>query len=253
MSLRLGGVASAATNDTETLRVVTWNIQFGIGAESAAFSLSTHPALRRADIVLLQEMDEVGTALIAERVGMHYVFAAASTHPKSGRDFGNAILSPWPITDAAVVDLPHKSAVQGQPRIAVAATVSAGPHVIDTCSVHTEVPTLRSAKRKEQVETIVANTGWTSDMLLIGGDFNTVSRRGIDVAVERMATIGAERVSADAGPTLRRGGREFTLDHVFARGLHPLDTGVVAGLDASDHRPLWVHLQPSISPSSPSR
>lgn len=246
MRVRIGGAAPARPDVAGLVRAVTWNIQFGIGAEAAATSLLHHEALRDADIVLLQEMDEAGTALIAEKVGMHYVFAAASLHPKSGRDFGNAILSPWPVTDAAIVDLPHQSVVQGQPRIVVRATVAVGPDCIDTCSVHTEVPTLSSSKRKEQFATIASATAAKGfDLLLIGGDFNTVSRRGIETAVDRLATIGAVRVSRDAGPTLRRGGREFTLDHVFARGLQPLDTGVVTGIDASDHRPLWVNLQPA--------
>jgi len=233
-------------NFAGTVRIVTWNIQFGIGAEGAGSALQRHDALSGADIVLLQEMDEKGTALIAEMVGLNYVFAAASIHPKSGRDFGNAVLSPWPLSNAAIVNLPHKSSVQGQPRIAVRATASVGPHLIDTCSVHTEVPSLSSPKRREQFATIAsAIEKWNSEMLVIGGDFNTVTRRGIGAVVDRMATIGAVRASTDAGTTLRRGGREFTLDHVFARGLMPLDAGVVTGLDASDHRPLWVQFRPS--------
>lgn len=244
MAIRTGGVAPPTGAFSGVIRVVTWNIQFGIAAEAAANSLISHKALNGADILLLQEMDEAGTALIAERVGLSYVFAAASTHPKSGRDFGNAILSPWPLDDAAVVDLPHKSSVQGQPRIAVRATASIGPHEVDTFSVHTEVPTLRSSKRMEQFATVAtAAAVWNSNMLLIGGDFNTVTRRGIEAMVERLETIGVTRVSTDAGTTLRRGGREFTLDHVFARGLPPLDSGVVAGLEASDHRPLWARFQ----------
>ena len=244
--LRTGGTPPAVSEFAGVLRLVTWNIQFGIGAEAAASALQRDEFLRGADIVLLQEMDEEGTALIAEQVGLHYVFAAASRHPKSGRDFGNAVLSPWPLTDASIVDLPHKSAVQGQPRIVVRATVSVGPHVIDTCSVHTEVPSLSSPKRLRQFAAIAADAEKrNSEMLVIGGDFNTVTRRGIAAVGERLATIGAVRVSADAGPTLRRGGREFALDHVFTRGLTPVDCGVVTGLDASDHRPLWVRLQPS--------
>ena len=246
MQPRVGGAPAAEPEFAGLVHTVTWNIQFGIGAESAATAMLHHDTLRGADVLLLQEMDEAGTALIAERVGMHYVFASASPHRKSGRDFGNAILSPWPITNPVVVDLPHKSAVQGQPRNAVRATVTIGPHDIDTCSVHTEVPTLSSSKRIAQVETVASATATgASGLLIIGGDFNTVSRRGTQAAVERFAAIGATRVSDGAGPTLRRGGREFTLDHVFARGLQPVATGVVAGLDASDHRPLWVRVRPS--------
>jgi endonuclease/exonuclease/phosphatase family metal-dependent hydrolase len=246
MSLRTGGSAPAIVTFSGTVRLVTWNIQFGVRAEAAAVELGHHDDLRDSDIVLLQEMDEAGTALIAERVGLHYVFAAGSIHPKSGREFGNAVLSPWPLIDATVVDLPHKSSVQGQPRIVVRATVTVGPYVIDACSVHTEVPSLSGPKRLAQFATIASATeNWKADRLVIGGDFNTVTRRGIAAVCEQMATIGVVRSSSGAGTTLRRAGREFTLDHVFARGLTALDSGVVRGLEASDHRPLWVRLRPT--------
>lgn len=42
---------------------------------------------------------------------------------------------------------------------------------------------------------------------------------------------------------MRRGGQDFALDHIFSRALWPLATGVVRGIDASDHAPVWVVLE----------
>jgi endonuclease/exonuclease/phosphatase family metal-dependent hydrolase len=225
------------------LLVVSWNVQFGVKAQAAADALLSSSQLQGADILLLQEMDEQGTALIAEALGLDYVYVAASVHPQTGRNFGNAVLSPWPLTDPGVVTLPHKSALQGQPRQVVHATANLGEYRLRAASVHTEVPTLSSPKRLRQFAAIgdVANA-WERDALVIGGDFNTLTRRGVAAVSARLAPIGARRVTHGAGPTLRRGGREFSLDHIFARSLTPRSCGVVAGLDASDHRPLWVRL-----------
>lgn len=225
------------------IRVVTWNIAFALEIERATRALTSTEELLMADIVLLQEMDELGSETIARAVGMNHVFASSGRHSRTGRHFGNAVLSRWPLRDPEIVVLPHKSAVQGQRRIAVRATVVIGDIDIDACSVHTEVPSLSPAKRRRQFDEVVeATRRWTPDRLVIGGDFNTLTRRGVDIVRERMRRVGAEHVSAGAGSTLRRGGRQFALDHVFARGVTPLAAGVVDDATASDHQPLWVHL-----------
>ncbi len=226
------------------LHVVTWNIQFGREVAAAAEALLRADELHSADIVLLQEMDEVGTETIARSVGLNHVFASSGVHPRTGRHFGNAVLSKWPLRDPEVVMLSHRSAVQGQHRIAVRATVSLGATDVDACSVHTEVPSLSPPKRRRQFEEIVeATERWRPDHLIVGGDFNTLTRRGVTLVSDRMQRIGADHVSAGAGATLRRGGKEFMLDHIFARGMASLESGVVRGLSASDHRPLWVRLR----------
>ena len=240
-----GGDGSAdAVDAVDTLRVVTWNIQFGVEVAAAAEALLHDDELRGADIVLLQEMDEVGTETIARTVGLNHVFASSGVHSRTGRQFGNAVLSKWPLRDPEVVRLSHRSAVQGQDRIAVRATVAVGADDVDACSVHTEVPSLSPPKRRRQFDEVVeATERWAPERLIVGGDFNTLTSRGVALVTERMRRIGAERVSAGAGTTLRRAGREFTLDHVYARGVVPLDRGVVHGIAASDHRPLWVQLR----------
>ena len=52
---------------------------------------------------------------------------------------------------------------------------------------------------------------------------------------------------------MREGLRD--LRPVVARGLAPVESGVVRGLDVSDHAPIWVLLEPSPGPgeASPDR
>jgi len=242
-TVHLGEYAIGLPDSTPTVTVVSWNIQFGLEAAAAAEALLVVPDLRSADIVLLQEMDESGTELIARTIGANCVFASLRPHRQTGRAFGNAVLSRWPLSDPDVAELSHKSVVQGHERLVVGASVAIGDTSVTACSVHTEVPTLSPPKRRRQFDEIAAATErWAPGPLTVGGDFNTITGKGVAAVDRAMRAVGATRASAAASTTLRRGGREFPLDHIYTRDLEPLDCGVVEGLSASDHRPLWVRL-----------
>ncbi|WP_040496614.1 endonuclease/exonuclease/phosphatase family protein [Ilumatobacter nonamiensis] len=242
--LHRGSHVDALGDPTGELCVVSWNIQFGVEVEAAAEALGTAEPLRAADLILLQEMDEEGTERIARQIGADYVFASLGPHRQTGRSFGNAVLSRWPLSREDAFVLPHRSAVQGQERLVVGAVASVGSSSVAVWSVHAEVPTLSPPKRRRQFDAIARVDQRRADLPMVaGGDFNTMTRRGVAAVDAAMATAGATRVSVGADPTLRRGGREFALDHIYARDLTPIDRGVVHGIAASDHRPLWVRLE----------
>ena len=90
---------------------------------------------------------------------------------------------------------------------------------------------------------LAADANWhRHDLVVVGGDFNTVTDRGIRALGRTLRQAGLERVSM--APSYRRGGRDLMLDHVFARGFTGATSGVVAGTTASDHAPVWVELDP---------
>ncbi len=241
-----GHYRRSSPTPTTSIKVVSWNIQFGVEIEAATELLRDTVELQDADVVLLQEMDEAGTSRMAEALELDYVYGAPGPHAQSGRDFGNAVLSRWPLSAPDVFRLPHQAAFRGQERVLVTTSADIGGTRVRVGSVHTEVPSLSSSKRRRQFEEISRQTaGSSGDRLIIGGDFNTLTSRGVALVTSRLAAIGAVRVSGGAGPSLRRGGQEFTLDHVFARGLSPVAAGVIHGSAASDHRPLWIELLPS--------
>jgi endonuclease/exonuclease/phosphatase family metal-dependent hydrolase len=228
------------------LRVLTWNIELATHTLRATRAIEQHTADEDADIVLLQEMDERGTAEIADHLNLNYAYVALSVHPKSDRNFGNAILSPWPLSGVEVVPLPHTAAIQGQPRAALGATVEVGNAPVRAFSVHTETPVLSHRRRLRQFVTIgEAVDQWTTSPVVVGGDFNTASRRSIRAVTRELGGRELHRVSAGLGPTFRRGGRAFSLDHIFARGLAPADTGLLVDHDASDHDAIRATLVPT--------
>lgn len=232
-----------AAERTGDLRVVSWNIAFAHRTHRAARALEWHPDLRDSDVVLLQEMDERGTAEIAGHLGMSYAYVAASVHPQTDRNFGNAVLSRWTLSDVEVVHLPYLAALQGQPRVALGATVQHPAVSIRAFSVHSETPILTRRKRLLQFVALGdAVDRWPDVPVVVGGDFNTASSRSIREVDEELAGRTLQRVSAGAGPTLRRAGRRFELDHVFAARLRPVAAGTADAHGASDHRPIRVDL-----------
>lgn len=226
------------------MRVVTWNIERGERIDAALIELAQTEALQNADVLMLQEMDEAGTAAIADALGGTYAYANSSTDVRSGRDFGNAIVSRWPIAKGREVPLPHRAAMYGRERSATHAMISFEDIEVSTYSVHTEVPSLRLARRLEQFDAIASDVlKVDSSHVVIGGDFNTITNRGLTALERSLARAALLRVSQLDDPSYRRVGKTMTLDHVFASGFATKDAGVTPSTSASDHLPLWVLLE----------
>jgi len=239
-SPRYSGAVAAAQIPTgavpDTLRMVTFNVKFSLRPDLAAELLMHNDSLRRADVVTLQEMDERGVAMIADSLGMGYVYYPASKHPKTGRDFGNAILSRWPLSDDRKIILPHLARFNATQRIAVAATMHVGDHAVRVYSVHLATMVANGpGARREQLAAVLADAD-SFPVALIAGDFNSSSVPQIGLA-HRLTWPTQHLQHTDSF---------WTLDHVLLRGLDIAGgsgLGIVQNVgDASDHRPVWAHL-----------
>jgi endonuclease/exonuclease/phosphatase (EEP) superfamily protein YafD len=222
--------------------VVNYNIDHGREVSKAIEAFETHEPLPHADIILLQEMDEVGTEEMAKALGCDFVYYPA-TVARHGRNFGNAILARWPLSGARKIILPELHPVNGVMRIAVGATVRIAGLDVMVYSAHTEIFTVGAAHRRAQVEAIISDIGPGDSPVIVSGDFNTVTRRGINWMTSQFSAIGMARKSAGAGPTVAKlGVRPSAADHIFARGFCRVGRGKVEAARASDHFPVWVQL-----------
>jgi endonuclease/exonuclease/phosphatase family metal-dependent hydrolase len=221
----------------DLLRVVTFNIKHAEKVDEAIEVLSTTPALRGADLLLLQEMDAPGTERIARALAMNSVYFPGTVHPHNDRDFGNALLSPWPIENTRKLLLPHLSRIIRVQRIATVGTVRVAGRPVRVYSVHVEtVLRLRASARREQVEVILADARRSSDPVVIAGDLNS---RALAELFERDGYWWLTR-------DVHRTAAWFDFDHVFARGLHPAAQPAAGAEDergSSDHRPVWAALR----------
>jgi endonuclease/exonuclease/phosphatase family metal-dependent hydrolase len=227
-----------ATVPDEMVRVVSFNLKFAEKVDEAIALFEGTPTLREPDILALQEMDAEGTERIARALGMNSIFFPGAIHPKTGRDFGNALLSPWSLEDTRKLILPHQSRFTGLKRTATVATVCVGGRRIRAYSVHIETPIhLSRARRREQVQAVVDDAHGSPDPVVVAGDFNS---RGLSEPFEEAGYHWLTR-------NLRDTSGWWELDHILARGLRPpgpATAGVSEDLhDASDHRPVWALLE----------
>jgi endonuclease/exonuclease/phosphatase family metal-dependent hydrolase len=220
--------------DSTKLRVVSFNIAFAVQVDSAIALLSTDPALRDADVILLQEMDEKATERVADALGLRYVYYPAVFHLRTRRRFGNAVLSRWPIEEDAKIVLPHVSRFVRTQRTATAATIRVGSRRVRVYSTHLgTMGDLAPAARREQLRAILDDAA-PYPHAVIGGDMN-------DEGVGRVARQLGYAWPTQHGPATAILGR---LDHIFVRGLGTPDSGgagtVLDARGSSDHLPIWV-------------
>jgi endonuclease/exonuclease/phosphatase family metal-dependent hydrolase len=241
---RYGGGASTDSIDRGTLKVVSFNVRYAQHVDSAIRLLRETAALRGMDVLLLQEMDEAGTKTVARALGMEYVYYPATVHPATHRDFGNAILSRYPIDDDHKVVLPHFARLRHTPRVAVAATIIVGTRRIRVYSVH--IATMANngpAARREQLAAVLTDADST-ETVIIGGDFN--SETVPEIALARGYTWPTRHI----GRTISL----WSLDHVLLKGVAIAGDSAMGSVHdrhgASDHRPIWIRVAlPALIPA----
>ncbi len=220
------------------LRIVTFNVRFAQRVDRAIELIESDPRLRTADLLALQEMDEVGVERIARRLGLNYVYYPAVVHGAHGRNFGNALLSRWAIEHDRKLNLPYRGRVDDSQRIAVAGTLVAGRTSIRVYCVHLGARLeIGRRQRRRQFEAVLDDAAGFAGPVVIVGDMNT---RTVGRLAELRRYLWATR-------SVRRTVGPFAWDHIFVRGpgRHRVAAvGVVKdNLGASDHKPVWLWLE----------
>lgn len=213
---------------------MSFNIAFARRVDAAIALLSTHPALRDADVVLLQEMTGDATRRVAEALGLHFVYYPAIHHRGARQDFGNAVLSRWPIVADARLVLPHPSRYAGTHRTATAATIRVGDADVRVYSTHLgTLADVGARARRAQLRAVLADAA-RHPRVVLGGDLN-------DGAVGRVVRDAGYAWPTERGPRTTRLGR---WDHVFLRGLASPGADAAGTVrearGVSDHVPVWA-------------
>lgn len=221
-------------NHRDTLRIVTFNIELAQQVDSAIAVLASDPALRGADILLLQEMDQAASRRIADTLGMWYVYYPAVFRLRTRRDFGNAVLSRWPIVQDRKIVLPHLARIVRSQRVATAATIRVDQSLVRVYSTHLgTMAGVAPSGRRDQLRTILADAEHYP-RVVIGGDLN-------DAGIGQVARKAGYSWPTEHGPKTTRLGR---LDHIFLKGLGSPDSGATGTIvdvrRSSDHRPVWA-------------
>lgn len=241
--------APVLTAGTEEIKLVTFNIEFAQKIEEAIEELKTSENLKNADLIFLQEMDEVGTEAIARALEYNYIYYPSNRNP-NGQLFGLAILSKWPIIEDEKILLPHEKPINGRKNIAMTAEIMIGSQILRVYNIHAATFILPKSKRRDQFRTLITHLNkleesQSIDHVLIAGDFNTDKSNDIEYLVDIYKAEGFHWASEEVGPTYQTlsGLSKFTLDHVFIRGLDLIEAGKNDQTSASDHLPIWMDIK----------
>lgn len=223
------------------LVAVTYNLHFGDALEDARLAFGGRRPRLAADFLLLQEVDATDVETLAAALDYDYVYFPASV-AANGNDFGNAILSRWPLSEPAKLILPGLHPLSGQQRTATRATAQVGDATVLLYSTHIEIATAPVALRVAQMSAVATNVPPEAAQVIIGGDFNVVTARGVRALAALYEVEGLDHASRSAGPTMSRMGVRVAADHLFTRGFDVLEAGVLADVTGSDHLPVWARL-----------
>jgi endonuclease/exonuclease/phosphatase family metal-dependent hydrolase len=230
----------------DTLRVATFNIQHGRGADGVVDvgRLARTAAQLDADLLALQEVD-VGlarsgrvdlAAAVAAASGMAVVFGPAHRVGWRGR-YGNALLARGAIGEVDVVKLPRSG--RGERRSAILAALELAGVRLSVAATHLAIHPEEAGR---QLATVVEALAHRPEPRVLLGDLNL---RPWDVA-PRVRAAGLEL--AGGPPTFPAVAPRARIDHVaLTSDLHVLSVEVPE-TPVSDHRPLVVDLERQTSP-----
>ncbi|MGH9769939.1 MAG: endonuclease/exonuclease/phosphatase family protein [Blastocatellia bacterium] len=232
-------VPLAPAQDRPQLRVLTYNIHHGQGADGKfdLERLAKIIASVKPDLVALQEVDRKTerasgvdqAAELGKLTGLHAVFGKAMDY--SGGEYGEAILTRVKPDEVKTHALPHDQGTE--PRAALAVRLKPGRDLPELILVGTHLCHQREANRVAQAKEInrlFPDKG--GPPVLLAGDLN--ARAGS----ETMKEFG--RQWTDTLPDVR------TIDYVLVRTSDQwrvIETKVIDDRVASDHRPVLVVLE----------
>ena len=235
----------------DSLRVVSWNIQFAEQVPKALEEIQASSDLASADIILVQEMTREAIKDMAQVLGMHHVYGLAAVHPHHKKLFGNGALSRWPIVGDKAIQLPYETLITGHRRIAVAADIDLGGRLVRAISIHTATMVMDLDKRVDQARAARDSLGDFSGPVIMAGDFNTVTEYEVTLLRQTMRRLRLDTVRLPEGPTIANKikkvpGSVPVLDHIFIKDFTAGSRGIASETTASDHYPVWAVL--AVSP-----
>lgn len=238
------------------ISVVTLNMAREGSMATVVREVQSVPALRDADILLLQEVKhepgepECVAAQLAARLGLRVAYSPAAS---GATDEGLAILSRYPIKDVRVRPLgAYDLRFHTRARFAIAATVDFPGGAVRVFNTHLDTR-LNAADRLAQLAPVLRDSAEFSGPAIIGGDFNSNSFHWIG----RILPVPAVRSQArDVQDHMTRAGfqtgipaGETTFDYL---GMHldwiwsrraKVTASHVYPLQFSDHHAVWTRLQ----------
>ncbi len=239
-----GNYAMGDPVPVDTLTVVSYNIGYALNIEQAIAEIKEIRSQKGLDILLLQEMDEVGMEQLARGLRLNYVYYPAAVESTHHKNFGNAVLSCWPVIGWKKLILPHISFSNRMKRVATRATIRIHNREITAYSIHTEPVFTLPQFKVDQYTAVLKDINSQVAHVIVGGDFNSFTKAELEKKEKHFREADFQRASIGVGHTFTRWGISFSPDHIFTKGFVIHQVGKLSEANASDHLPVWVQLAP---------
>jgi endonuclease/exonuclease/phosphatase family metal-dependent hydrolase len=245
--LLAAGLFAAADDKPVTLRVLCYNIHHGEGTDGKVDlpRLAKVIAAAKPDLVALQEVDNKTrrtggvdqTAELARLTGLTGKFGKAIDY--EGGEYGQAVLSRFPIDDLKVHLLPGTP--DRERRIAAQARVTVGGREVSFVTTHLHHQ--NAAFREQQAAELNALFGGADRPVILAGDLNA------NPDSKPLEILAGKWANATAGPalfTFPAGKPAKQIDYVLYRPadrFKTVEAKVIEEPVASDHRPVLAVLE----------
>jgi len=228
----------------EELAIVSYNIKHGVNMQNKLKLEDTAEVLKnlKANVIALQEVDnqcgrsgKVNQAkFLGEQLGMHYVFGSAMKF--DGGDYGQAILSKYPILETKT----HKLPGDGEPRIALEVVVEpVKGKKMSFVSIHFDYRS--EEQRQPQIQALFKALAEVKHPVILLGDFNARPESPSIALFKKdwhnVAKLGPNLTSPADKP-------RSEIDYFMLRGWKTagVKCKVIEEKNVSDHRPLKMML-----------
>jgi len=227
--------------------IMTYNIRHGVGMDRVLDLERTARVIQAAnpDIVILNEVDE-GTArslgvLQADSLGkllnLFAVFGRSIDY--DGGQYGNALLSKYPIIDFRIVDLSTDSLLEG--RSVFLSRIDVMGDTIIIMGTHLG---LNPTEQRKQVQKII-NILPEENRLILAGDFNLESNSDRYALLTTYFRDSVAEVNSEPQPTFPADKPDRRIDYIFiGKDIRVVSSPQLQHADitlASDHQPQILH------------
>jgi len=222
------------------IKVMTYNIHHGISHDGKMDIDAIASVIQEsgAEVIGLQEVDkrffrtlfQDQVKMLAQKLNMYYYFG--ETFNILGAEYGNAILSKFPISSVNNLQLDSK----GEQRGILSAKLDINGKEVNFLVTHLS---LNKNTRNVQVQQLKRYLDILEGEVVLAGDFNTTPDRGEIIYVDRMLKDAVKEISKENLYTYKeRDGTEVLIDYIFLSPEIKVKEVYTINTKASDHLPL---------------
>ncbi|MEG2087883.1 MAG: endonuclease/exonuclease/phosphatase family protein [Angelakisella sp.] len=227
------------------LKLMTYNIKSGAGMDGVRDIARTAEVVRQAapDILVLNEVDNKTLRSlhknqaqeIGDATGCYSVFGKSCEY--SGGDYGNALVTRFPILSSEVRIMPKSPGVKGEPRSALICRLDVRGQEVTVIGTHFG---LSYEERKPEANYLAGLIEELDTPVILMGDLNEDSIAPELKALHKVMNDSAILAGQEALRTFDSKQPTARIDFIFLTQQFAVTSAAVIDTQVSDHRPYTV-------------